>query len=66
YLTWLAEVILEKVTELAWQQCVHKYGYPRTRDKEVVTEPEFVVIGYGKVGGLELSYSSDLDLVFLH
>ena len=66
YLTWLAEVILEKVTALAWQQCVHKYGYPRTRDKEIVTEPEFVVIGYGKVGGLELSYSSDLDLVFLH
>lgn len=66
YLTWLAEVILQTVTALAWQQSVSKYGYPRTRSGEPVSQPEFVVIGYGKVGGLELSYSSDLDLVFLH
>ncbi|GGY52821.1 glutamate-ammonia-ligase adenylyltransferase [Bacterioplanes sanyensis] len=66
YLTWLAEVILEKVVRLAFEQMVAKYGYPTNADKEPVTEPEFAVIGYGKVGGLELSYSSDLDLVFLH
>ena len=56
-----AEVML-----LAWKQCVDKYGYPCRRSGEVITQPEFVIIGYGKVGGLELSYSSDLDLVFLH
>lgn len=66
YLTYLAEVILHKVMMLSWQQMVAKYGYPTNADKEAVEQPEFAVIGYGKVGGLELSYSSDLDLVFLH
>ena len=28
--------------------------------------PGFVVVGYGKLGGIELGYKSDLDLVFLH
>lgn len=66
YLTYLAEVVVNKVMWLSWQQMVAKYGYPTNAEKEAVTEPEFAVIGYGKVGGLELSYSSDLDLVFLH
>lgn len=66
YLTYLAEVILHKVMMLSWQQMIAKYGYPTNADKEAVDQPEFAVIGYGKVGGLELSYSSDLDLVFLH
>ena len=66
YLTWLAEVSLECVMQLAWQQMVAKYGYPANQQKEAVTQPEFLVVGYGKVGGLELSYSSDLDLVFLN
>ncbi|MFK4753663.1 bifunctional [glutamate--ammonia ligase]-adenylyl-L-tyrosine phosphorylase/[glutamate--ammonia-ligase] adenylyltransferase [Oceanobacter antarcticus] len=66
YLTWVAEVALQNVMQLAWQQMVSKYGYPANRQGDAVTEPEFVVIGYGKVGGLEMSYRSDLDLVFLH
>jgi len=66
YLTYLAEVVVNKVMWLSWQQMVAKYGYPTNADKEPVMAPEFAVIGYGKVGGLELSYSSDLDLVFLH
>ena len=66
YLTNLAEVLLDKVTQLAWQQMVAKHGYPRNADNEEVLEPEFIVVGYGKTGGLELSYGSDLDLVFLY
>lgn len=66
YLTCIAEVVLTKTMWLAFQHMVEKYGYPTGDNKEAVTEPEFVVIGYGKVGGIELSYSSDLDLVFLH
>tara|TARA_B100001245_G_scaffold221715_1_gene193288 strand:- start:95319 stop:98225 length:2907 start_codon:yes stop_codon:yes gene_type:complete len=66
YLTMLAEVILKKVSELAFEQMVIKYGYPTDEAGDPVTQPEFVVIGYGKFGGIELSYSSDLDLVFLH
>lgn len=66
YLTNLAEVLLDKVTQLAWQQMVNKHGYPRNAVGEEVLEPEFIVVGYGKMGGLELSYGSDLDLVFLY
>ena len=66
YLTWLAEVTLQTVMELSWSQMVAKYGYPTNAAGEAVSQPEFAVIGYGKVGGLELSYSSDLDLVLLH
>lgn len=66
YLTNLAEVLLDKVSQLAWQQMVAKHGYPRDAQGEEVLEPEFIVVGYGKTGGLELSYGSDLDLVFLY
>lgn len=65
YLTSLAEVLLDKVTQLAWQQMVSKHGYPRDAEGNEVLEPELIVVGYGKTGGLELSYGSDLDLVFL-
>lgn len=66
YLSDLAEVILDKVQHLAWQQMVSKYGHPTDLSKEAVLTPQLIVIGYGKMGGQELSYSSDLDLVFLH
>ena len=66
YLTNLAEVLLDKIGLLAWQQMIAKYGYPTDKDGEEVLEPEFIVVGYGKMGGLELSYGSDLDLVFLY
>ncbi len=66
YLTNLAEVLLDKISLLAWQQMITKYGYPTDKNGEEVLEPEFIVVGYGKMGGLELSYGSDLDLVFLY
>ena len=65
YLTWLAEAVLQTVFELAWRQMTEKYGRPQ-REKGVPCDPDFIIVGYGKVGGLELSYSSDLDLVFVH
>ncbi len=64
YLTWLAEVILEHVLTLAWQQMIARHGKPQAKDGE--PEPEFVVVGYGKLGGIELGHGSDLDLVFIH
>ena len=69
-LTWLAEVILTQVHELAFAELVAKYGRPMTQPTAEFGgerhEPELVVIGYGKLGSIELSYSSDLDLVFIH
>ncbi|RLT91760.1 MULTISPECIES: bifunctional [glutamate--ammonia ligase]-adenylyl-L-tyrosine phosphorylase/[glutamate--ammonia-ligase] adenylyltransferase [unclassified Ketobacter] len=65
YLTWLAETLLQAVLELAWHQMVDKYGRPMRVDG-TPCEQDFIIVGYGKVGGIELSYSSDLDLVFIH
>ncbi|AUM13440.1 bifunctional [glutamate--ammonia ligase]-adenylyl-L-tyrosine phosphorylase/[glutamate--ammonia-ligase] adenylyltransferase [Ketobacter alkanivorans] len=65
YLTWLAETLLQAVLDLSWHQMVEKYGRPLRADGSPC-EQDFIIIGYGKVGGIELSYSSDLDLVFIH
>lgn len=65
YLTWLAEAILDQVLALAWRQTVARHGQPRRSDGSLC-DPGFIIVGYGKVGGLELGHGSDLDLVFIH
>lgn len=65
YLTWLAEAILEQVLALAWRQSVARHGSPRRPDGSLC-DPGFIIVGYGKVGGIELGHGSDLDLVFIH
>ncbi|MGC4010277.1 MAG: bifunctional [glutamate--ammonia ligase]-adenylyl-L-tyrosine phosphorylase/[glutamate--ammonia-ligase] adenylyltransferase [Pseudomonas sp.] len=65
YLTWLAEAILEQVLSLTWDQLVQRHGRP-TRVDGTPCDPDFIIIGYGKSGGLELGHGSDLDLVFIH
>jgi [glutamine synthetase] adenylyltransferase / [glutamine synthetase]-adenylyl-L-tyrosine phosphorylase len=57
YLTYLAEVILAEVLQLAWQ---------RTAERQQAPPQRFAIIGFGKLGGLELGPGSDLDVVFLH
>lgn len=64
HLTYLAEAIVESVVGQAWLQMAEKYGEP-THLKER-SGKGFAVIGYGKVGGWELGYNSDLDIVFMH
>jgi len=66
YLTFIAEAILEHVLQLAWEHMVAKHGRPLRADGSVETEPNFVIVGYGKLGGIELGHGSDLDLVFIH
>ncbi|KKD60658.1 bifunctional glutamine-synthetase adenylyltransferase/deadenyltransferase [Grimontia sp. AD028] len=64
HLTYLSEAIVEAVVNQAWYQMTEKYGQPSHlsgRDGR-----GFAVIGYGKVGGIELGYNSDLDVVFVH
>ena len=62
-LTALAQAIMEQVLNLAWRQMVERYGYPEGATDE---NKNFAVIGYGKLGGYELGYGSDLDIVFVH
>ncbi|WVD64493.1 bifunctional [glutamate--ammonia ligase]-adenylyl-L-tyrosine phosphorylase/[glutamate--ammonia-ligase] adenylyltransferase [Utexia brackfieldae] len=64
HLTFLAEAMIEMVVQLAWNQMTARYGKPDYLTDE--QQKGFVVIGYGKLGGWELGYSSDLDLIFLH
>lgn len=67
YLTFIAEVVLEQVLAMAWTHVTRKYGYPARRDGERTSDDaSFAIVGYGKLGGIELGYGSDLDLVFLH
>jgi len=65
-LTEIAEVILEHVLQLAWRYMVKKHGRPISVVDGKPCDPGFAVIGYGKLGGIELGYGSDLDMVFLH
>jgi len=65
YLTWIAEAILQQVLKLAWREMVSRHGQPARADGSRC-ELDFIVVGYGKVGGIELGHGSDLDLVFIH
>ena len=62
-LTWLAEAAVEAAVRFAERDLKVKYGACRRADGGPA---EFAVLGYGKLGALEMGYGSDLDLVFLH
>lgn len=67
YLTYIAEVILEAVLAMAWKHLTRKHGFPELADGgRADRRPAFLIVGYGKLGGIELGYGSDLDLVFIH
>jgi glutamate-ammonia-ligase adenylyltransferase len=66
-LTDIAELIIQCCMDLAWSQMTKIYGVPYCGDDEGSSRiVNVAVAGYGKLGGLELGYGSDLDLVFLH
>jgi [glutamine synthetase] adenylyltransferase / [glutamine synthetase]-adenylyl-L-tyrosine phosphorylase len=66
-LTDIAELIVQCCMDLAWQQMTQAYGVPYCGEDAGDLRPVVVAVaGYGKLGGLELGYASDLDLVFLH
>jgi [glutamine synthetase] adenylyltransferase / [glutamine synthetase]-adenylyl-L-tyrosine phosphorylase len=56
HLSDLACTVLEEVLGLAWSAL-------RARHRE---QPRFAIVGYGKLGGKELGYASDLDIIFLY
>ncbi len=56
----LAEAVLETTLELAGENLARRYG----RDYEQ-GRPQFAVLGLGKLGGRELAYHADLDVLFL-
>jgi glutamate-ammonia-ligase adenylyltransferase len=65
-LTELAETVLQHALQVAWQDLSKTHGVPQFVVAGETRQAGFGVIAYGKLGGLELSYGSDLDIVFLH
>ncbi len=56
HLTELADILVQTTLRLCWSKL-------KTRHRD---EPAFAVIGYGKLGGKELGYASDLDIIYLY
>ncbi|SPD71752.1 Glutamate-ammonia-ligase adenylyltransferase [uncultured Desulfobacterium sp.] len=66
HLTEIAETVLSEVLDLSWQILVKRHGSPAGDISPEADARAFAIIGYGKLGGIELGYGSDLDLVFIH
>ena len=59
HLTELADIVVRTTLDLCWSKLRDRHPHPES-------PPKFAVVAYGKLGGKELAYGSDLDLVFLH
>ena len=67
YLTEIAEVAVGRTLALTFDHLAARHGRPPVQQGGLGPSATGVLIlGYGKLGGLELGYGSDLDLVFLH
>jgi glutamate-ammonia-ligase adenylyltransferase len=68
HLTYLAEALIKQAVDMAWSQVTAKHGLPvcQNNGTKSMQDKGFAVLGYGKLGGWELGYGSDLDLVFVH
>jgi glutamate-ammonia-ligase adenylyltransferase len=66
-LTDIAELICAEALAMSWAQIVARHGVPQYGpDEASLRDAGLIVVAYGKFGGIELGYGSDLDLVFLH
>ena len=65
-LTQIAELIVQQAMEMAWGQITAQFGTPVCTEGNIPRAVHLCAVGYGKLGGRELGYGSDLDLVFLH
>jgi len=66
HLTYIAETVLNQVLQIAWRIVTQKYGLPEGITNGNLDHCGFAIVAYGKVGGLEMGYKSDIDIVFLH
>ncbi len=66
YLSELAQILLQAIYALSWEELTTQYGSPQCVIDEQTLTPSMGIIAYGKLGGQELHYQSDLDIIFLH
>jgi glutamate-ammonia-ligase adenylyltransferase len=65
-LTDIAELVLDMSLQMARTELTAKHGRPMCGEADDRREAGFAIVAYGKLGGYELGYGSDLDIVFLH
>ncbi|MBN2645723.1 MAG: bifunctional [glutamate--ammonia ligase]-adenylyl-L-tyrosine phosphorylase/[glutamate--ammonia-ligase] adenylyltransferase [Desulfuromonadaceae bacterium] len=66
-LSTLAQVCLEVAVSLAQKEMLPRFGLPYGEEGEGAQAlAEFAVLGMGKLGGRELNYHSDLDIIFIY
>jgi glutamate-ammonia-ligase adenylyltransferase len=66
-LSCLADCCQMAAIDIAKNELIPRYGLPYcTNDKQESQPAEFVIVGMGKLGGMELNYHSDLDIIFVY
>ena len=66
-LSLVADACLEQALMIARDELLERYGLPYCLDESGTPhEAEFAIIGMGKLGGMELNYHSDLDIIFIY
>lgn len=65
-LSLMADVVLQRAYEICRADLVHRYGEPRYAGPAGEQACGFVIVGMGKLGGEELNFSSDIDLLFIY
>ena len=66
-LSYLADACLTQAVAVAREELIPRFGLPFCRDDEDHEhEARFAIIGMGKLGGNELNYHSDLDIIFIY
>jgi len=62
----LAAATLQIAYESALRELVREHGTPLQQSASGMVEAEFTIIGMGKLGGRELNFSSDIDLIYFY
>jgi len=65
-LTDIAELVLEAALSIAWDELAARHGTPQCVVAGGQRPARFAIVAYGKLGGLEFGYGSDMDLVFVN
>ncbi len=65
-LSLVADVCLQKAMEISRSELIERYGLPYCEAEDSPHEAGFAIIGMGKLGGMELNYHSDLDIIFIY
>ena len=64
-LSYLADTVIHLVYEICYAQLVQRHGFPSYQDPGGACHmARFTILGMGKLGGGELNYSSDIDLIY--